>query len=197
MTVAWQLGAAANAVTAVAYFLICWTIASALVRAHQFRSNRLGAATAMIFFSCGVHHGDHVVHVLLPTFGVTVRSAIAMRVAFDWPMVSWDIVTAAVGVYYWTQRRSYGRLLEGGTMFVDHQRRQREALEINDGIVQSIVAAQLATRMGHADEAGAALDDALATARGVVMRLLGEAGVRGAPEAGDFVRSAATPSRRA
>ena len=193
----WQIGAVANGVTAIAYFLICWTIASALIKAHQFTSNRLGAATAAIFFSCGVHHGDHVVHVLLPVFGVTARSATAMRVAFDWPMVAWDLLTAGIGVYYWTQRRSYGRLLEGGTMFVDHQRRQREALEINDGIVQSIVAAQLATRMGRRDDAEAALDDALATARGVVMRLLGEAGPAGAPGPGDFVRATPTPSRRA
>lgn len=193
----WQLGAAANGVTAAAYFLICWTIASALVQAGQFRSNRLGAATAAIFFTCGVHHGDHLVHVLLPTFGVGTRSATAMRVAFDWPTVAWDLCTAAVGVYYWTQRRSYGRLLEGGTMFVDQQRRQREALEINDGIVQRIVAAQLAARMGRADDADAALDDALAASRELVMRLLAEAGTRDVPQAGDFVRAApATPRRR-
>ena len=52
---------------------------------------------------------------------------------------SWAVFTAIIGVFYWTLRRSYGRLLEGAVLFEDHAGRQREAIEVNDGIVQFLV----------------------------------------------------------
>lgn len=185
----WQLGAAANGITACAYFMISWSIARALVRAGEFRSNRLGAATALIFFTCGVHHGGHTVHALLPMFGIKLSSAYAVRQSFDLASVSWDLLTAGVGLYYWTQRRSYGRLLEGGQLFEDQHRRLREALDINDGIVQGIVAAQLAKELGRSEEVDAALSATLEASRQMVMRLLSESSVGGVPEAGDLIRS--------
>src|SRR5262245_54896988 len=109
----WQVGAAANFVVAVAYLLIAGAILTPLIRTKQVRSNQLGTATAAIFFTCAVHHGSHSVHMLLPTFGIEEREGLALRVAFNWHVVAWDLVTAVVGVYYWTLRRTYGALMKG------------------------------------------------------------------------------------
>ena len=82
---AWKVAASANGIVAVAYVLIAWAIAAPLVRTQQLRTNKLGAATAAIFFTCAVHHGSHTVMMLLPTFGVASHHATTMRDAWPWP----------------------------------------------------------------------------------------------------------------
>ena len=62
----WHFGAVANGIIAVAYFGICAVIIVPLARTGQLRSNKLGVATAAIFFSCAVHHGAHTVMLMLP-----------------------------------------------------------------------------------------------------------------------------------
>ena len=57
----WRVGAVANFVTMTAYFAICAAILVPLVREQQLKANRLGTATALIFFTCAVHHGGHTV----------------------------------------------------------------------------------------------------------------------------------------
>lgn len=188
---AWEIAALANAITAVAYLGISRAIIMPLARAQEIRTNKLGSATALIFFTCAVHHGGHAVHSLLPTFHQDLSTGEAMRKSFDWWTVGWDSFTAAVGVYYWTLRRSYGRLLEGAKLFEDHRQRQREALEINDTIVQGLVAAQLALGAGQEEALRAALDGSLSAARRVVDRLLAAAADETAD--GRFVRE--TPAR--
>src|SRR3712207_2581663 len=103
--VMWQVTAAANGVIMVAYSLIAATILRALVRTGQLRTNLLGAATAMIFFTCAVHHGSHTLHMLAPYAGVEVAEGEAMRVAMGWHAAVWDVLSAAVAVFYWTLRR--------------------------------------------------------------------------------------------
>jgi signal transduction histidine kinase len=53
--------------------------------------------------------------------------------------------------------------------------RRREAAEIHDAVVQGIVTAQLARRLGRHEEADATLDATLTAARRLVSRLLDEA----------------------
>ena len=183
----WQLAAAANGVVGLAYFCICLAILVPLVRAGELRSNKLGAATALIFLACAVHHGAHTVQLFLPAGG-GAADQLAIRAAVGREHVTWDVVSAAAGVYYWTLRRNYDRLLLGGKLFEDQGQRQREALEINDTIVQRLVAAQLAHRLGRAAEVERALDGALDASRSMVNRLLREAGPGHRPDAGDFVR---------
>ena len=188
---AWQVGALANAITALAYLAISRAIVIPLARARELRSNKLGAATALIFFTCAVHHGGHFVHCVLPSLHTDQASGLAMRRAFDWEMVSWDVFTAGVGIYYWTLRRSYGRLLQGSKLFEDYRQRQKEALEINDTIVQGLVAAQLALATGRNEELEAALEGSLGAARRVVDRLLAAgAGRDDGTGMADFVRDA-------
>lgn len=75
----WQVAATANGIVAIAYFLICYAIFVPLSRAGQLGSNRLGSATALIFFTCAVGHGLHTVHAALPLLGIAGAEAEAGR----------------------------------------------------------------------------------------------------------------------
>jgi hypothetical protein len=90
----WVLSAGLNLVIAVCYFCISGLIARGLVRAGEWRTNRLGVATAGIFYTCAVHHGLHTLHMLEPTLGFHSPTGLAMREAFDWHSVASDMVGA-------------------------------------------------------------------------------------------------------
>ena len=197
----WQVTAAANAVIMGAYSLISVTILAALIRTRQVRSNLLGAATAMIFFTCAVHHGSHALHMVLPALGLHSHEGLAMREAMGWHAGLWDVFSGAVAVYYWSLRRSYGRLLhEGPALFADLKARQRSALEINDNIVQGLALAQYRYEMGDPERAHEAVVRTLTAARAMMSDLVDP--VSGMSiEAGDLVRSVpaqpAAPDERA
>jgi hypothetical protein len=171
--VSWVVGLVANAVVAVAYVSISTVIARALIRSGQLRSNPLGAATAGIFLTCGVHHGGHSLHMVLPWLGVDVDRGLAMRSSYDLPMAAWDVVAAAVGVYYWTLRRSYSPLMRGAKLFEDLRQREQQALELNDNVLQGLVVAKLALDLGEHDRARAALQSSIASASTIITDLLG------------------------
>ena len=188
----WQLAAAANFVVSIAYLLIMVAILGPLIRTKQLRSNVLGVATAAIFFTCAVHHGSHSVHLLLPYVGLEADEGEAMRVAFgSWHVVGWDVVTAAVGVYYWTLRRTYGSLMQGAALFVDLKEKQRQALEINDNIVQGLVVAETALALDQHDLSKEALAATLVSARQIISDLLGAAESEARLSAGDLRRKKA------
>ena len=110
-----------SVVIALAYFAIAWLIGSGLVRTRQVTTNKLGLATALIFFSCGAGHMLHAVHVLEST-----PQALALRGAAHWHIVAWDGLTAILALNFLALRRHYGRLLHGPVMFEDHRRRAHE-----------------------------------------------------------------------
>lgn len=182
----WMVSATANGAIALAYFAISRAIALPLARAGELRTNPLGVATAVIFLTCAVHHGAHAVHMLLPYFGLDLTQGLLLRHAFSPWTVGWDIFGAAAGVVYWSLRRSYGALLKGSSLYEDRHQRQQDAIEINDLVVQGLVAAQLAHRAGRPEELERALAGSLAAARTVVDRLLASGGPS---RPGDFVRS--------
>ena len=192
----WRVGAVANFVTLVAYLLIAAAILVPLVREKQIKANRLGTATALIFFTCAVHHGGHTVHMLLPALGIDSVSGLAMREAFDWQAIVWDIFTAAVGIYYWTLRRTYGALMSGAKLFDDLRERQRQALEINDGIVQGLATAKLALELDQQAVTREALESTLASARGLITELLGEVSDHPTFAPGELRRSRAALLRK-
>jgi signal transduction histidine kinase len=192
----WRVGAAANFVTMTAYFAICAAILVPLIRERQVWANRLGTATALIFFSCAVHHGGHSVHMVLPSLGFSSASGLAMRQAFDWEAVVWDIFTAAIGIYYWTLRRTYGALMTGAKLFDDLRERQRQALEINDGIVQGLATAKLSLELDQTSVTREALESTLAAARGLITDLLGEVAEQPTFGPGDLRRSRAALLRK-
>ena len=169
----WQIGLWANAVVAIAYLAIAYAIVKPLIDTGQLRSNALGAATGAIFFTCAVHHGGHTVHMLLPYAHTEVRQGLALRESYDWEAASWDIVTAAVGVYYWTLRRTYGSLMQGAQLFEDMRQRETQALELNDNVLQGLVVAKMALDLEQRDKAMTALDTAIGSASSMITNLLG------------------------
>ena len=174
----WTIGSIANAVVAVAYLLISAAIVLPLLRTKQLASNRLGAATAAIFFTCAVHHGGHTVHMTLPYLSLAEEQGIAMRSAYNVPMALWDIVTAGVGLYYWTLRRTYGSLMEGAKLFEDMQQREKQALELNDNVLQGLVVAKLALDLDDRDKAYTTIQTAIDSASTMITELLGVQGTR-------------------
>ncbi|GIJ46958.1 hypothetical protein Val02_38440 [Virgisporangium aliadipatigenens] len=124
---AWHVAAVANGIIAAAYLGICAAILIPLYRTAQLRSNKLGVATASIFFSCAVHHGGHTFHLLAPMLGWHLHSGEAMRASFNWYMASWDVLSVVVALYYWTLRRTYGSLMKGAKLFEDLEERARAA----------------------------------------------------------------------
>jgi hypothetical protein len=186
----WQLVTAENLITAGAYLAISYIILSGLSRTGQLRSNKLGLATGLIFLTCGVHHGAHSVHMLLPLIGIDKAHGTLMRQAWDWHVAVWDFVVAAVGIYYLTLRGSYASVLRGAQMFEDMKVRQSQALEINDNIVQGLAVAQYELERGDEGRSREAIEGTLVKARDLITQLLGERHENGGFGAGDLQRSA-------
>ena len=157
----WHIGMVCNAIIALAYFLIVVAIVVPLARSHQLRSNPLGAATGAIFLTCAVHHGAHSVHMLLPSLGVDDPQGLAMRAAWDWPLAIWDVIGAVVGLYYWTLRTNYSSLMQGAQLFEDLRRREQQALELNDSVLQGLVVAKMALDLDPPEKAHEALTSSI------------------------------------
>jgi hypothetical protein len=170
----WQLSTAANLIIGIAYLAIAYIIIGGLMRTHQLTTNKLGLATGLIFLTCGVHHGTHAFHMLLPSFGVDDQNAINLRNSWHWPSVAWDLVGAAVALYYLSLRGSYASVLRGAQLFEDMKVRERQALEINDNIVQGLSVAKYSLDQGQDDKSRAAVEDTLKKARALITELLGE-----------------------
>ena len=169
----WITGLVGNAVVAIAYLLIAAAILVPLVRSGQVRSNPLGAATAAIFVTCAVHHGSHTVHMAMPWFGVDAEHGLAMRASYEPSMAVWDVLTAAVGVWYWTLRRGYASLTRGAKLFEDLRQREQQALELNDNVLQGLVVAKLALDLDQPAKAREALESSIASASRMITDLLG------------------------
>lgn len=169
----WQIGLWANLVVALAYLAIAYAIVRPLIESGQLRTNPLGAATAAIFFTCAVHHGGHTVHMLLPYTDVEKSRGLALRASYDWEAAIWDIITAAVGVYYWTLRRTYGSLMHGAQLFQDMRQREAQALELNDNVLQGLVVAKMALDLDQRATATTALEGAISSASHMITDLLG------------------------
>jgi hypothetical protein len=170
----WMLGAACNAVIAIAYFAIVYAIARPLVVSRQLSTNKLGAATAAIFLTCAVHHGSHVVHMLMPYAGVDLRQGDAMRVAWGPELALWDLVGAIVATYYWTLRGGFGGSDESPQLFTDQVEREQRALELNDAVLQGMVVARMALDLGERKRGMEALDTSIAAASRMITELIGD-----------------------
>jgi two-component system cell cycle sensor histidine kinase/response regulator CckA len=148
----------ANAGIALAYFAITVAIVVPVKRAGQLRTNKLAVATSMIFFSCAVGHGLHAVMAYESVIDGRARHHAAGAAAgWSWTSAMWDVLTAAVGVYYWTLRRGYGVLLDKGAIYVDPWRQQRlDAAAARERAANDLAEAQratLATVVEHSDDA--------------------------------------------
>lgn len=163
MVDAWVIGWIASAVIAAAYFAIAFALARSIQRGRQWMINPLASATAFIFFTCA---GGHAIYALQLTEAVLGAGAAAARAAptmySNGHMWGWDVVTAIVGVLYWTFRRKFPDLVSGAALFEDLRLRQKRAMEINDDVVQGIVQARLSFDLRRDDEGRRALAQTLA-----------------------------------
>ncbi|MEX5635107.1 ATP-binding protein [Parafrankia sp. FMc2] len=138
----------ANAATTAAYLAICLSIARGLWRSGQWRNNPLGLATAAIFFTCAIGHGSHIFHDPHGTshsghgtgggtgLGGTVTStgtststgtgvsAEPGLIDIHFLATGWDVLTATVGVWYWTLRGRFPALVRGAALFEDLRLRE-------------------------------------------------------------------------
>jgi hypothetical protein len=169
----WQVITVANVAIAIAYFAISWIIFSGLRATGQLGANKLATATALIFFTCAVHHGSHAIHMLLPSLGIHDAKALALRDAWHWQTAAWDIFGAAVAFFYLSLRGSYASVLRGAQMFEDFKVRERQALEINDNIVQGLAVARMALESGDDEDTRVAIEDTLRRSQALISDLLG------------------------
>src|SRR4051795_9505291 len=167
-----MLGAACNAAISIAYFMISYAIARPLVTSRQLTTNALGAATAAIFLTCAVHHGAHVAHMLMPYAGVDLVQGMDMRKAWGPSLALWDVVGAVVAVYYWTLRGGFGGDKASPQLFRDQVEREQRALELNDAVLQGMVAARLALDLGERQRGLEALDSSIASASRIITDLI-------------------------
>lgn len=170
----WQIITAANIAISIAYFAISYIVFSGLRATEQLGTNRLATATALIFLTCAVNHGSHAVHMLLPSFGVDDPKALALRDAWYWQTAGWDVFSAFVAAYYLSLRGSYASVLRGAQMFEDFKVRERQALEINDNIVQGLAVAKMALESGDDEESRIAIEDTLRRSQTLISDLLGD-----------------------
>ena len=186
----WVVAAVANMVILVAYLMISLKTAGALIKTRQsVRDNPLAWATAAIFFTCAVHHGGHPAHQLLPALGADVHIGEAMRAAFnEWHVAFWDIITAAVGIWYWRLRGRLPALVRGAALFEDVRERQQQALEIHDNVVQGLTTAKLAFETGHEDQGMRSVERTLHASRKIITDLLGDS-ADGTLQPGELRRS--------
>jgi hypothetical protein len=172
----WQIAMVCNAGIAMSYLLICLAIVIPLAKSNQLRTNPLGAATSAIFLTCAVHHGSHAVHMLLPSLGINDDQGLAMRSAWGWPLTIWDCVGLVVALYYWTLRRNYSSLMQGAQLFEDLRKREQQALELNDSVLQGLVVAKMALDLDDTTRANAALTSSITSASRIITNLLGTEG---------------------
>ena len=147
----------ANMVITVAYASITLAIVVPVARAGQLRTNKLAVATAMIFFSCAVGHALHAAMAYQTIIGSASHRMHEDAAGWSWTSALWDVVTAAVGVHYWTLRRGYGVLLGKGAIYVDPWGQRRlDAAAARERAARDLAEQQratLATVVEHSDDA--------------------------------------------
>jgi hypothetical protein len=197
----WQLVTAANLIIAAVFLVIVWIVLSGLTRSGQLGTNRLGVATGLIFLAAALHHGAIGVRMLLPSVDLAETSGLALRHGWDWTTIVIDFFGAAVGLFYLSLRGSYASVLRGAQMFEDLRIRERQALEINDNIVQGLTVAKYALDSGADGKSREAIQQTLSQAQAIISELMATPGRGGGPSPGDLRRAAAArpslPGRRA
>lgn len=177
----WMVTAGANAVIVVVYALVSISMIRAIIDGRQLRSNPLLAATAAIFVTCTLGHGAHLAHAVVATGGVwgVEGAAAAARVEAefgDLRLLVWDSVTAVVAIAFFTLRSRFGVMYGGAAFCEDLAKREQQALEMHDNIVQGLAQAKMALDLGQRDEGYRAIETTLAASRRIMTEVLGREG---------------------
>lgn len=178
----WMLTAGANGILVLIYGAIAIIMLRGLIQGHQWFSNPIATATFAIFVACTVGHGIHLEHALLPVTVAYVggdpaqvaSTAAAVQATFADPrLFAWDVFTAGVAIWYWTLRSRFALIFKGAALCEDMAKRQQQALELHDNVVQGLSRAKLALDLGQRDEGEAAIAETLEEAKGIISGLLG------------------------
>jgi len=193
----WMVGTAASVVVLIAYLTIAITIIRRLVSTQQDPSaNPLAWATAAIFISFAVHHGFHAAYQV--TSAISTGAAYAVRAGYDGLIVTaWDVLSAAVGIWYLTLRGRFPALVRGGALFGDVKLRKQQALEIHDTIVQGLATAKMSIELNRNEEGLVAVQQSLDASRRIITDLLGEGSAETTLRPGDLRRDEAVRGRSA
>ncbi|HLF17243.1 MAG TPA: hypothetical protein VI796_07440 [Candidatus Thermoplasmatota archaeon] len=192
----WMVTAGANAVMVVVYGAIAVGMVRALAKGRQWFTNPILTATAAIFVVCTFGHGVHLEHSLLLVVGAEsddgVEVSSAARTMFaDWRLLVWDGFTAVVALWYWSMRNRFAIIYQGAALCEDMAKRQTEARDLHDLVVQGLVEAKMALDLGKRDEGAAAVDRTLESAKRIITGLLGKEGSEAALGPGSLRREAA------
>lgn len=172
----WMVGAGANVTLAIVYGAISLIMLQGLVRGRQWFTNPLATATAGIFVTCTLGHGLHAFHTLEPSLGFGHATGAAARTAMASPLLlSWDVLTAVVAVWYFTLRSRLQLIFEGAALCEDLEERHAKAQELHDNVVQGLVQAKLALDLGRREEGERAIAETLESAKSIITGLLGDA----------------------
>lgn len=157
-----QLFLLGNLGTMITYAAIAVAIAVPLARAGQLRANRLAVATALIFLTSAIGHGLHA----YLAFAGLERAGHSVAIGWVWALAWWNVVTAAVGVYYWTVRRGHAPL-RGAIYTGPHQQRLLDEADTHRATLETVVA--------HTDEAiiGLTMEGIITAWNGGAERLFG------------------------
>jgi len=168
----WQLVTFGNLLTALTYAVIAATMGVRLQRTGQLslRANPLGVAMTLVMATVALRSAWTGVQMLLPLVGVEHRAALALRDAYTWASVPLPFIAAAAGLLYLALRRRAGDEAGPAALYPDHALQRQRALEINDNIVQGLLAARELDGLGRDDEARVVLDGTLHQAQ----RMMGE-----------------------
>jgi hypothetical protein len=166
----WAIGVAANGVIAVAYLAVALLLGVNISRTRQWLRNPLAAGTCFLYVTCGGAHG--IVGLELAGLAASASATEGARLLYgSWTLWGWDLVTAAVGVYYWTMRNRFPGLVTGTAVFEDLRQRQKRAVEINDNVVQGLVRAKLSLDLRRDEEGRAALHETVEASQRIVAEL--------------------------
>lgn len=192
----WPVVTAGNLLTGFTYLLIAWLITAPLKRTGQLslRANPLGIALALVFLTSALRSLWTAGMLLLPVVDTDNAHALALRGGLTWGSVVLPFLTAAAGVLYLTIRLR-ATIRDEAALFPDLASRRRRALEINDNIVQGLLAARELDAIGEHAEARSTAERALEHAQRMMGDLLDEAG-DGDLRPGDLRRTAAAGDRR-
>lgn len=179
---AWHIGIAANTIIAVAYAAIAITVFRGLKEHGTLRTNRLAVAVGAIFATCSAGHAGHLLH-LLGTPGISsALETQSARTAYDLHIATVDLVTAVVGVTFWSLRAGLTAIVSGPVLFADDMGDRRHRTEVNDRILQPLLVASLSYEDGDVEAGRRSLDEALAASREMGTPLLTDlAGIPTAP----------------
>lgn len=170
----WKLIATGNVLTAITYSAIAVTMWTRLRRTAQFslRANPLGVAMTLVFLTVAVRAAWAGAQLLLPSIGVHHEAAIALRHASTPASLPLPFLAAAAGALYLVLRRRAGDDPGPASLYPDHALERRRALEINDNIVQDLIAARELDALGRTNEARHVLQGTLERAQRMSGELL-------------------------